>query len=109
MTAANTTDSSDTRQSLVSRALPSLHILALSSLAFAQPLLDLLRQNPEFFVARDLGAPEIAVLLSGLLFVLPLPLLALEAAAAAVGERARVLVHRGLIWALFALVALPRA
>ena len=107
MTAANTTDPSDARKSPASRALPSLHILALSSLAFAQPLLDLLRQNPEFFVARDLGPLEITILLTSLLFVLPLPLLALEAAAAVVGERARALVHRGLIWALFALVALP--
>ena len=107
MTAPGPTAPIEAKPSLASRILPSLHIVALLSLAVAQPLLDLLRKNPEFFVARDLGVLEISVLLTSLLFVLPLPLLALEAAAGVLGERARALVHRGLIWALFALIALP--
>ena len=91
----------------VSRLLPSLHLLALSSLAFAQPILDLLRRQPEFFVARGLEGFLIALLLVALLVVVPLPILLVDAAATLAGRIAQRWVHRILVAALVILIVLP--
>ena len=94
-------------RSSVSRLLPSLHLLALSSLAFAQPILDLLRRQPEFFVARGLEGMQIVLLLAGLLLVVPLPILLLDAAAALAGRVVQRWVHRVLVAGLVMLIVAP--
>ena len=48
-----------------------LHVFALSSLVFAQPLFDLLSSHAEFFVVRRSGTAEIVALAAVLLVVLP--------------------------------------
>lgn len=48
-----------------------LHVLGLWAVAVAQPLLDLLGANPEFFVAHRAGASEILLLAFALVVVLP--------------------------------------
>lgn len=48
-----------------------LHVLGLWAVAVAQPLLDLLGSNPEFFVAHRAGAWEILLLALTLVVVLP--------------------------------------
>jgi Sulfatase len=73
------------------------HLGALWAFAFAQPLLDLLGKNPDFFVARSNTAGDIVILALLVLFVPPLALLAFEAAVAAVDRRAYRLLHLGLV------------
>jgi len=73
------------------------HLGALWAFAFAQPLLDLLGKNPDFFVARSNTAGDIVVLALFVLFVPPLALLALEAIVAAIDRRAYRRLHLGLV------------
>lgn len=86
-----------TRELLIGGA----HLGALWAFAFAQPLLDLLGKNPDFFVARSNTAGDIVVLALFVLFVPPLALLALEALVLAADRRA----YRGLHLGLVALLA----
>ena len=72
--------------------LGAAHLAALWALAFLQPMLSLLGQNPEFFVARGNDAGQIIVYTLALAFVPPLIGLALEALAQ--------LVNRNLRWGL---------
>ena len=82
--------------------LAGLHLAALTSFAFAQPLFDLLGRTPEFLAVRGATRGEIVVLALGLVLVPPLVLLAVELAAGP----ARAAVHLALVGALVALVAL---
>ncbi len=66
-----------------------LHLLLLSAFALAQPLLDLLGKNSEFFVIRRFSPAEIWLLLFTLLVLLPLPLLLFIALTSRWGERAQ--------------------
>jgi hypothetical protein len=70
------------------------------SFAFAQPLLDLLGDAPEFFVARGNTRGDIVLLALGLTVVPPLLLTLLEGAVGLVSRRARHGLHLGLV-ALF--------
>src|SRR3954466_7909330 len=81
------------------------HLAVLSCFAIAQPLFNLLSDNPEFFAAR--GAPSFDVISFGILAVLLPPLLgiALELLAGLVHRRARQAVHLLLIATLVALFA----
>ena len=63
------------------------HLAALWAIAFAQPLLDLLGSNPEFFVARGNTTTDILILAFGFTLLPPLGLVVLLAIAAAVGRR----------------------
>ena len=54
------------------------HLAALWTLAFVQPLLDLLGKNPDFFVARGNSTGDILILSIGFTLVPPLVLLAIE-------------------------------
>ena len=86
-----------------------LHLGALSALAVAQPLFDLISKNPDFLVARALIGWQVVVL--GLVLVLVPPLLALgiEALVGLVSRLARAVVHLVLVAlfvALFAIQAL---
>ncbi|MCP4660106.1 MAG: hypothetical protein GY856_32290, partial [bacterium] len=55
-----------------------LHVFALSSLAFAQPLLDLAARHAELFVVRRSTGGEIIALVVFLLVLLPLPLVLVD-------------------------------
>src|SRR3954447_2259754 len=81
------------------------HLAVLSAFAIAQPVFNLLSDNPEFFAAR--GAPSFDVISFGVLAVLLPPLLgiALELLAGLVHRRARQAVHLLLIATLVALFA----
>jgi len=81
------------------------HLAVLSCFAIAQPLFDLLGDNPEFFAAR--GSPSFDVISFGILAVLLAPLIgiALELLAGLVHRRARQAVHLLLIALLLTLFA----
>src|SRR3954447_9593900 len=81
------------------------HLAVLSCFAIAQPLFNLLSDNPEFFAAR--GAPSFDVISFGFLAILLPPLLgiALELLAGLIHRRARQAVHVLLIAVLVALFA----
>jgi hypothetical protein len=72
------------------------------SFAFAQPLLDLLGDTPEFFVARGNTRGDILLLAFGLVLVPPLLLTLLEIAVDRASKRARRGLHLGLIALLMA-------
>lgn len=82
-------------------------VVALATLAVAQPLLDLFGKNPEFFVASDAGVADVVAFALGVLLVVPLVLLAIEAACFALGgPAAGARVHQvvvGLLGAVFGL------
>jgi hypothetical protein len=67
-----------------------LHILALWSIAVAQPLLGLLGTSPEFFVAHRAGAAEILILTLVLVVLLPSAVAAGVALISLAGSRALV-------------------
>jgi Sulfatase len=82
-----------------------LNLAVLWTFAVAQPLFDLLKDNPEFFAARGSSGFDI-VSFSVLLVVLPPALLlALELAVGLAGARARRAAHVALLGALVALIA----
>ncbi len=91
-------EASPTRKELL---LGGGHLLALWTLAFVQPLLDLLGDNPDFFVARGNGPADILILAFGLVLVPPLLLLCLEATVARFSGR----IYRRLHLALLAVIA----
>jgi Sulfatase len=82
-----------------------LGLAVLWTFAVAQPLFDLLQDNPEFFAARGSSGFDI-VSFSVLLVVLPpLLLLGIELLAGLAGRRAREVAHLVLIAGLVALIA----
>jgi hypothetical protein len=84
-----------------------LHLFALCAFAIAQPLLDLLGRQPEFFVSRGSGALEILLLLAGLLALPPLCLVALLWLARALSRRLEWGLGLVLVAVLVAASALP--
>ena len=82
------------------------HLLALSAIALAQPLYDLLGHNPEFFAAHGATRIEILAFALALLLVPPAVLLALELAANLIDARLGAALHLGFVGALAGLVAL---
>jgi hypothetical protein len=83
-----------------------LHLGALSALAVAQPLFDLISKNPDFLVARALIGWQVVAL--GLVLVLAPPLAALgvEALAGLVSPSLRAVLHLVFVGLLVALVAI---
>ena len=69
------------------------HLAVLCSFALAQPLFNLLQDNPEFFAARGSTAGEIIVFALLLVIVPPVVLFAIEFAVGLVSEPARRIVH----------------
>src|SRR3990172_8113609 len=51
--------------------LNDLHLLCLFCLAVAQPLLDVLSKNPQFFVGRGNHPPELYILVAAVCFLFP--------------------------------------
>ena len=94
------------------RRLPTLregllafgHLAVLSTFALAQPLFDLLSDNPEFFAARGSTPSEIIVFALLLVFVPPLVLLAVELLIGLAGGGARRVAHLVLVGFLAAVV-----
>jgi len=80
------------------------HLAVLATFALAQPLFDLLSDNPEFFAARGSTATDIIVFALLLVLVPPAVLLLLEVLAGLASERARAVVHLVLMGLLAALV-----
>jgi hypothetical protein len=92
--------------SVVSLPVAGLHLAALSALAVAQPLFDLISKNPDFLVARALIGWQVVGL--GLVLVLAPPLLALgvEALVGVVSSPARAVVHLFFVALFVALIAI---
>jgi hypothetical protein len=76
---------------VVRQSAPSL--VGLAALGFAQPLLELLGDNPEFFIANHLDRVPIVATAVLLLLVPPAVALATELVAGAFSDRAAQLVH----------------
>lgn len=87
-------------------AVDGLHLAALSALAVAQPLFDLLGQNPEFFVVRGSTRLDVFLVTAALVLGPPLALLAVEALVGFAGEGPRRAVHLAFVALLVSLVAL---
>jgi Sulfatase len=83
-----------------------LHLAALWAFAFVQPLLDLLRHNSDFFVARGNTSSDILWFSLGLVLVPPALLLAVELAGGAVSGHVRVALHTAFVAVLAAAFAL---
>lgn len=82
-----------------------LHLWALSALAIAQPLLDLLGRQPEFFAIRRFAPWQIVAFAAALVVVAPAPL-GILAAVAKIRPRLGRVVHLILLGGLLALLAL---
>jgi hypothetical protein len=70
-----------------------LHLAVLTTFALAQPLFDLLSDNPEFFAARGSTAADVIVFAILLVLVPPLVLLAIELLVGLAGPAARRIAH----------------
>ena len=73
------------------------HLGALWAFAFAQPLLDLLGKNPDFFVARSNTPADIVIFALAFTLLPPLAMLAVEAVVAAFSHRAYSMLHLALV------------
>jgi hypothetical protein len=87
-------------------AIRGLHLFVLSAFAIAQPLFDLLSDTPEFFVVRGSTGWDIVALGLGLILLPPVMLLAVEALAGVVSDRAAGALHLVFLGALAVLVVL---
>lgn len=85
--------------------LAGAHLAALWALTFAQPLLDLLGANPEFFIARGNTALDILILAVGFTLGPPLIFLFALAIAAAIGRWLYMAVYLGLVAVLTTFLA----
>ena len=81
------------------------HLALLCACALAQPLFDLLKDNPEFFAARGSAGFDIISFALLLVLVPPLLLLAIELLAGLAGRRVRRGVHLFFVAVLLALIA----
>jgi hypothetical protein len=82
-----------------------LHLAVLSAFALAQPLFDLLKDNPEFFAARGSTSFDIVSFAVLVVLVPPLLMLGLELLAGLAHARAREALHLGFLSLLVALIA----
>jgi hypothetical protein len=83
-----------------------LHLGALWALAVAQPLFDLIRQNPDLLAARGMRGLEVVLFAVVIALVPPLILVALEAASGLVAAGLRRGLHLVLVAILFGLIAI---
>ncbi|HZJ29492.1 MAG TPA: hypothetical protein VFD37_05840, partial [Solirubrobacterales bacterium] len=79
------------------------HLAGLWAISLAQPLLDLLGANPEFFIARGNTAGDILILAAVVTLVGPLVLLGIEALVGLISRRAYRALHLGLVVVLVAI------
>ncbi len=80
----------------------ALHVLALWSFAVAQPLLDLLGRQAQFFVAQDARPADVAALALALCLLLPAALALLVQLAVLAAPRAGRALHRSVVAVLAA-------
>ena len=80
------------------------HLAVLATFALAQPLLDLLSDNPEFFAARGSTAGDIIVFAVLLVLVPPAVLLLVEVLVGLASEKARAVLHVVFVGLLAAIV-----
>ena len=84
-----------------------LHLFILSSFAVAQPLFSLLAGEPAFFVIRRSEPIDILALALGLMLLVPLPMLLIEAMAGLLGAKTRWAIHLFFVGILVAVIFLP--
>ena len=80
------------------------HLAVLATFALAQPLFDLLSDNPEFFAARGSTAGDIILFAVLLVLVPPAILLLVEVLVGLASEKARAVLHLGFMGLLSAVV-----
>ena len=85
----------------------ALHLFALTALAVAHPLFDVVSREPAFFVARNTTSTQLAVLAALISLALPLLLVALEAVFTRLHALAGTVVHVLLVALLVSLLLLP--
>lgn len=86
--------------------LCGVHLTALWTLAFVQPLFDLLGKNAAFFVARDNTAGDVLIVALGWTLIAPLVLTAIVGLARLIGPRPGKVVQLGFVAALAAVLLL---
>ena len=91
---------------LVPLPVAGLHLGALSALAVAQPLFDLISKNPDFLAARALIGWQVVSLGLALVLVPPLLALGVEALSGLVSRALRVVVHLFFVALFVALIAM---
>ena len=91
---------------LVPLPVAGLHLGALSALAVAQPLFDLISKNPDFLAARALIGWQVVALGLALALVPPLLALGVEALSGLVSRPLRVVVHLFFVALFVALIAM---
>ena len=97
----------NTQQSFLRTALVNgAQLAVLSGFALAQPLLDILSKNPEFFAIRGSTSTQIVLFALFIVFVPPLVLLAVELLVAVFSRRAASIVHLVFVAGLVAVVVL---
>ena len=84
----------------------ALELVALCGFAVAQPLFELLGDNPEFFAVRGSPGSDIVLFAIALVVLPPLLLIGVEALAGLAGERTQQVVHAILVAAVTALIAI---
>ncbi|MBA3605592.1 MAG: hypothetical protein H0W46_06400, partial [Acidimicrobiia bacterium] len=92
-------------------SVPSLRtrafvILGLTSVAVAQPLLDLFGRNPEFFVAGRYSTSQIVAFALAVTLVVPAVLIGLTALAGAISTRAGTIVYAAVVALLAAVLVM---
>lgn len=92
--------------SLKAVVIGGVHLAVLWAFAFAQPLLDLLSKNAEFFVARGNESIDIVVFALGLTLLPPLAMLLVELVAVRISPALRGAIHFLLVAGLVAALAL---
>ena len=85
----------------------TLHVFALTALAVAQPLFDVVSREPAFFVARNTTAANLVALVAVVCIALPMALVAIEVALARVSATAARVAHGVVITVLGAALLLP--
>jgi hypothetical protein len=85
------------------------HVTVLSTLAFAEPLIDILGRNPTFFAVRGSTSREIVLFALALTLAPPAALVLLEVAARAVAPRLGWALHLLFVGGLVAVLALEVA
>lgn len=86
-----------------STLVAGVHLAALSALAIAQPLFDLLGRNADFFAAHDVDATDVVVFALAVTIVPPLALLLVEVLVGLVDARAQGVLHGAFVGGLAAL------
>ncbi|HET9545409.1 MAG TPA: hypothetical protein VFO88_07515, partial [Gaiellaceae bacterium] len=86
--------------------LPAVHVVVLTTFAFAQPLFDLLGRNAEFFTFRGSTRSDLIAFTLGAVLIPPALLLAVEALAMTRGALVWLAVHLAIVGGLAGLLVL---